>query len=229
MSATPDTPIGLMLVDDHAVVRAGLRSYLDQVAGLAVVAEAANGSDALERLAELAADGRLPDVILMDLVMPGIDGIQTSIRITRRHPTAKILIMTSFGERERVRGSLDAGVSGYLLKDADSDEIVSAVRAAVRGELYLDAAVTRGLTDPVQPVSPSLGLLTSREREVLALIASGQSNRQIANHLGITERTARTHVANLFGKLKVVSRTQAALLAVREGLATGTHDPAAPD
>jgi DNA-binding NarL/FixJ family response regulator len=218
MSEKPDTSITVMLVDDHAVVRAGLRSYLGQVAGLVVVAEAANGSDALDRLAELAAEDRLPAVILMDLVMPGIDGIQTSIRIARRHPAAKILIMTSFGEKEQVRGALDAGVSGYILKDADSGEIVSAVRAAVHGELYLDAAVTRGLTDPVQPTSPALSLLTAREREVLALIASGQSNRQLAYHLGITERTARTHVSNLFGKLKVTSRTQAALLAVHIGL-----------
>lgn len=218
MSEKPDASITVMLVDDHAVVRAGLRSYLGQVAGLVVVAEAANGSDALDRLAELAAEDRLPQVILLDLVMPGIDGIQTSVRIARRHPAAKILIMTSFGEKEQVRGALDAGVSGYILKDADSGEIVSAVRAAVRGELYLDAAVTRGLTDPVQPTSPALSLLTSREREVLALIASGQSNRQLANHLGITERTARTHVSNLFGKLNVTSRTQAALLAVHTGL-----------
>lgn len=220
MNTAPAKPIRLMLVDDHAVVRAGLRSYLSEVAGLEVVAEAANGSEALDLLAELAGEGHAPDVILMDLVMPGIDGIQTSLRISQRHPAVKVLIMTSYSEREQVKGSLEAGVSGYLLKDADSDEVVSAVHAALRGELYLDAAVTRGLTEPAQPASHSLDALTSRERDVLSLIASGQSNRQIATRLGITERTARTHVSNLLGKLAVTSRTQAALLAVRAGLAT---------
>lgn len=221
---SPESQVRLMLVDDHAVVRAGLRSYISEVAGLVVVAEASSGSGALDRLAGLAGESRLPDVILMDLVMPGIDGIQASIRITERYPEVTILIMTSFSERQQVKGALEAGVSGYLLKDADSDEIVSAIRAAMRGELYLDAAVTRGLTEPVPATSPSLALLTPREREVLVLIASGRSNRQIARQLGITERTARTHVNNLFGKLAVSSRTQAALLAVRAGLISQTND-----
>lgn len=207
-----------MLVDDHAVVRAGLCSYADAVPGLSVVGEAVDGTDALGRLAELAKEGRLPDVILMDLIIPGIDGIQAGSLITQRYPTVKILIMTSFSEREDVRRAIDAGLSGYLLKDAGSDEIVSAVRAAVRGELYLDSAVTRCLTDPAGRGGTGLAELTPREREVLIHIATGQSNRQIATKLRISERTARTHVSNLFAKLGVVSRTQAALLAVREGL-----------
>lgn len=207
-----------MLVDDHAVVRAGLRSYVDAVPGLVVVGEAVDGTDALGRLAELAEEGRLPDVILMDLVIPGIDGIQVGALIAAQYPAVKIVIMTSFSEKEHVRRAVDTGLSGYILKDAGSDEIVSAVRAAARGELYLDSAVTRWLTEPAERDGEGLAGLTPREREVLILIASGQSNRQIANQLRISERTARTHVSNLFGKLGVASRTQAALLAVRGGL-----------
>ena len=218
MSEPPAEQIRLMLVDDHAVVRAGLCSYADAVPGLSVVGEAVDGADALGRLAELAKEGRLPDVILMDLIIPGIDGIQVGSLITARYPTVKILIMTSFSERENVRRAIDSGLSGYILKDAGSDEIVSAVRAATRGELYLDSAVTRCLTDPAERGGTGLEELTPREREVLIHIATGQSNKQIARHLRISERTARTHVSNLFAKLGVVSRTQAALLAVREGL-----------
>ncbi|WP_326835229.1 response regulator transcription factor [Amycolatopsis rhabdoformis] len=210
--------IRLMLVDDHAVVRAGLRSYADAVPGFVVVGEAVDGTDALERLAELARRGRLPEVVLMDLVLPGIDGIQAGSVITARYPTVKILIMTSFSESGNVRRAVDAGLSGYLLKDAGSDEIVAAVRAAARGELYLDSAITRCLTGPVDRGGAGLDGLTPREREVLLHLAKGLSNIQIANRLQISERTARTHVSNLFAKLGVASRTQAALLAVREGL-----------
>ncbi|MEV6904564.1 response regulator transcription factor [Amycolatopsis sp. NPDC051372] len=218
MNEPPSEQIRLMLVDDHAVVRAGLRSYADAVPGFSVVGEAVDGADALGRLAELAQEGRLPDVILMDLVIPGVDGIEVGSLITARYPRVKILIMTSFSEIANVRRAIDAGLSGYLLKDAGSDEIVAAVRAATRGELYLDSAVTRSLTDPVEPDGAGLDGLTPREREVLIHLAAGQSNIQIAQKLQISERTARTHVSNLFAKLGVVSRTQAALLAVREGL-----------
>ncbi|WP_255638219.1 response regulator transcription factor [Amycolatopsis sp. DSM 110486] len=218
MNAPAAEQIRLMLVDDHAVVRAGLRSYADAVPGLSVVGEAVDGADALGRLAELAQEGRLPDVILMDLVLPGIDGIQVGSLITARYPTVKILIMTSFSETGNVRRAIDAGLSGYLLKDAGSDEIVAAVRAATRGELYLDSAITRCLTGPAERGGTGLDGLTPREREVLIHIATGLSNIQIANKLQISERTARTHVSNLFAKLGVASRTQAALLAVREGL-----------
>jgi DNA-binding NarL/FixJ family response regulator len=218
MNRPPAEQIRLMLVDDHAVVRAGLCSYVDAVPGFSVVGEAVDGTDALRCLAELGEEGRLPDVILMDLIIPGADGIQVGSLITARYPTVKILIMTSFSERANVRRAIDAGLSGYILKDAGSDEIVSAVRAAARGELYLDSAVTRCLTDPAEPGGTGLDELTPREREVLIHIATGRSNRQIAVQLRISERTARTHVSNLFAKLGVASRTQAALLAVREGL-----------
>jgi DNA-binding NarL/FixJ family response regulator len=207
-------PIALFLVDDHDVVRRGLRAYVDVLPEMEVVGEAASGEDALVRIASLAEDGRLPAVVLMDLVLPGIDGVTTTAELLGAHPELRVVVLTSFGGQHRVQAALEAGATGYLLKDADVDEVAEAVRAAVRGEIHLDSVVVSEMVG----VRTGIDALTPREREVLALLATGCTNQEIAIRLEITERTARTHVSNLLGKLKLGSRTQAALLAQREGL-----------
>jgi DNA-binding NarL/FixJ family response regulator len=208
--------IRVLVVDDHGVVRRGLRGFLDLLDDIEVVGEAENGRQAVEEAANLQ-----PDVILMDLLMPELDGIGAIAAIKQAHPVIEIVALTSFIEEEKVTTALEAGATGYLLKDADADEVATAVRAAYNGEVHLDAAVTRLLaqrmrqrkTQP-EPVEP----LTDREREVLSLLGRGSSNKEIASALNITERTARTHVSNILGKLGLSSRTQAALYAVDRGL-----------
>lgn len=210
--------IRILVVDDHAVVRRGIRAYLEVVDDLEVVAEAVNGQEALDRLEAMAAHGELPDVVLLDLLMPRMDGSVATARITQRYPGVKVVVLTSFGEMERVRTALSNGASGYLLKDAEPTEVVAAIRAAVRGDVFLDPAVARGLTQEIVSPPTGLGALTGRERDVLILVAHGRSNQEIADELVISERTARTHVSNVLRKLALTSRTQAALIAVREGL-----------
>lgn len=206
-------PIALFLVDDHDVVRRGLRAYVDVLPEMEVVGEAASGEEALARIDQLAEEGRLPAVVLMDLVLPGIDGAATTAELLRAHPELRVVVLTSFGGQHRVQAALEAGATGYLLKDAEVDEVAEAVRAAVRGEIHLDSVVVSEMVG----VRSGIDALTPREREVLALLATGCTNQEIAVRLTITERTARTHVSNLLGKLKLGSRTQAALLAQREG------------
>jgi DNA-binding NarL/FixJ family response regulator len=211
-------PVRVFVVDDHAVVRRGLRGYLEVVEDLEVVGEAADGQEALEGIAALVAAGRPPDVVLMDLLLPGMDGVAATAALRHRHPGIEVVAMTSSTQAAMVHGALRAGAAGYLLKDAEADEVAAAIRAACRGEVHLDAAVARQLTRSlVAPEPGTVGSLTDREREVL--VAQGLSNRQIADALVVSERTARTHVSNILGKLGVASRTQAALLAVREGIA----------
>jgi DNA-binding NarL/FixJ family response regulator len=213
-------PIRVFVVDDHTVVRRGLRAYLDVVDDMGVVGEAADGQDALERIAVLVAAGRPPDVVLMDLLMPGMDGVTATAAITQRHPEMAVVAMTSFTQADKVHGALQAGAAGYLLKDAEADEVAAAIRAACRGEVHLDPAIARQLTRSLlTPQSQTVNALTDREREVLVLVAQGLSNQQIADALVISERTARTHVSNILSKLGVASRTQAALMAIREGIA----------
>jgi DNA-binding NarL/FixJ family response regulator len=215
-----DRSVGVFVVDDHAVVRRGLRAYLEVVDDMEVVGEAADGQAALEGIAALVAAGRPPDVALMDLVMPGMDGVTATAAITRRHPAMEVVAMTSFAQAELVHGALQAGAAGYLLKDADADEVAAAIRAACRGEVHLDPAIAKQLTRSlVAPKAQTVNALTDREREVLALVAQGLSNQQIADSLVISERTARTHVSNILSKLGVASRTQAALWAIREDIA----------
>ena len=171
-------------------------------------------------IAALVVSGRPADVVLMDLLMPGMDGVTATAAIAERHPEVNVVAMTSFTQADKVHGALEAGAAGYLLKDAEADEVAAAIRAARRGEVHLDAAVARQLTRSlVAPRPQTVQALTDREREVLVLVARGLSNQQIADALGISERTARTHVSNILGKLGVASRTQAALLAIREGVA----------
>jgi DNA-binding NarL/FixJ family response regulator len=156
----------------------------------------------------------------MDLLMPGMDGVTATAAITQRYPEMEVVAMTSFTQADMVHGALQAGASGYLLKDAEADEVAAAIRAACRGEVHLDPAIAKQLTRLlVAPKPQTVSSLTDREREVLVLVAQGLSNQQIANALVISERTARTHVSNILSKLGVASRTQAALLAIREGIA----------
>jgi DNA-binding NarL/FixJ family response regulator len=212
--------ISVLVVDDHAVVRRGLLAFLDGEADLEVVGDADGGAQALERLAHLDSEGRRPDVVLMDLKMEPLDGIESIRRIRDLYDDVEVVALTSFGEEERVHAALEAGASGYLLKDADADEVASAVRAAHRGELQLDPAVARRLMSSLRAAQDGdlAEQLTSRELEVLRLVGAGKANKEIAAELGISERTARTHVSNILAKLGLSSRTQAALFAVREGL-----------
>jgi DNA-binding NarL/FixJ family response regulator len=208
----------VLVVDDHAVVRRGVTSYFDMLDDLELVGEAADGRAALEKLSALSAYHSLPDVVLMDLIMPRMDGIAATAEIRSRYPEVAVVVMTSFGETQRVHAALEAGATGYLLKDAGPGEVAAAVRAAARDEVFIDPVVARALTRRM--VSPPTGTatLTERERAVLVLVAHGKSNREIASDLLISERTARTHVSNMLAKLGLQSRTQAALLAIKEGL-----------
>jgi DNA-binding NarL/FixJ family response regulator len=215
---TPKGPIRVLVVDDHAVVRRGVVAYLEALEDVAVAGEAGTGQEALDQLARAAAHGELPDVVLMDLQMPEMDGVTATGEIVRRFPEVKVVILTSFGETERVHAALEKGASGYLLKDAGPAEVDAALIAAVRDEVFLDAAVTRRLTQEMRAPRTGVGVLTAREKEVLVLVAEGRSNKDIAAHLVISERTARTHVSHLLAKMGLSSRTQAALLAIKEGL-----------
>jgi DNA-binding NarL/FixJ family response regulator len=210
----------VLVVDDHAVVRRGLFNFLDSEPDLAVVGEAAGGEEALDLLARLDSVGRLPQVVVMDLQMAPVNGIESTRRIRARYGDVEVVALTSFGEEERVHAALEAGASGYLLKDSDADDVARAVRAARRGELHLDPAVARRLTRSLRKGGrrATARELTTREREILRLLGAGKANKQIAAELSISERTARTHVSNILGKLGLSSRTQAALWAVREGL-----------
>jgi DNA-binding NarL/FixJ family response regulator/class 3 adenylate cyclase len=212
-------PIRVMLVDDHAVVRRGLRGFLELLRDIEVVGEAEDGRQAVS-----LADRLTPDVVLMDLLMPNMSGLEAIAAIKQAHPEIEIVAVTSFIEEEKVTSALEAGASGYLLKDAEAEEVAQAIRAAYNGEVHLDAAVARLLAQRMrtrredEPVEP----LTSREREVLAQLARGASNKEIAYDLSITERTARTHVSNILGKLGLASRTQAALWAVEHKMTEPT-------
>ena len=213
-----EAPIRVLLVDDHGVVRRGLRTFFDLLDDIDVVGEAADGLEAVAQAKALS-----PDVVLMDLLMPNLDGLGAIAAIKQAQPEIEIVAVTSFIEEEKVTAALEAGASGYLLKDAEADEVAAAVRAAYAGEVHLDAAVARLLAQRMrdrrtkpEPAEP----LTDREREVLSLLGHGASNKDIAAELFITERTARTHVSNILGKLGLSSRTQAALYAVENKLVT---------
>jgi DNA-binding NarL/FixJ family response regulator len=210
--------IRVFVVDDHEVVRLGLRAFLQATPGVQVVGEAADGRAALEGLDALAARDALPDVVLMDLVMPEPDGITTTAAVKQTYPGVEVVVVTSFGEAHRVHSALEAGAAGYVLKDAEVDEIIEAIRAAHRGEVHLDAAVARVLTRSLVAPRRGVAALTARERDVLVLVAEGRSNREIGRTLSIGERTVQTHLGNVLTKLELSSRTQAALWAVREGL-----------
>lgn len=218
--------IRVLVVDDHAVVRRGLLAFLDGEADLEVVGDADGGAEALDLLARLDSEGRRPDVVLMDLQMAPLDGIESTREVRSRYDDVEVVALTSFGEPQRVQGALEAGASGYLLKDADADEVAAAIRAAHRGELQLDPAVARRLMLKLQGASrtDSAAELTPREVDVVILVGKGRANKEIGARLGISERTARTHVSNILRKLHLTSRTQLALWAVSEGLVTVDPD-----
>ena len=190
-----------------------------------VVGEAAEGRQALDRIAELELGEDVPDVVLMDLKMPVVDGIAATSQIKSRWPEIEVVAMTSFVEERMVRDALEAGAAGYLLKDAEAEEVAAAIRAAHAGQMHLDRTVARLLADSLRSPHRPGDDLTPREREVLALIAGGASNRQIAETLVVSERTARTHVSAILSKLGLTSRTQAAIWAIGEGLSPDMERP----
>jgi DNA-binding NarL/FixJ family response regulator len=214
-------PIRVLIVDDHAMVRRGMRDFLGLHEDLEVVGEASDGFAALDEV-----DALLPDVVVMDLLMPGMDGIAATAEIKQRHPEIEVVAITSFIEEDRIAAAIEAGASGFLLKDAEADDLAAAIRAANAGEMVLDPAVAGIVarrmrrdgpgSTAVTPGTPASGAgqLTARERDVLDGLARGLSNRAIADELGMAERTARTHVSNILAKLGLASRTQAALFAV---------------
>jgi len=212
------TPIRVLLVDDHSVVRMGLRTFFDMLDDIEVVGEASDGSEGVAMTRRLK-----PDVVLMDLLMPNMDGVTAIGRIKAEMPETEIVTMTSFIEEEKVTAALEAGASGYVLKDAEADEVAAAIRAAYAGEVHLDPAVARLLAQRMRskkdPAADLAEPLTDRERDVIRLLGQGRSNKEIGAELFITERTARTYVSNVLGKLGLASRTQAALWAVEHKLA----------
>ena len=219
--------ISVLVVDDHEVVRRGLLAFLDSEPDIDVVGEAGGGAQALDVLASMASKGHRPDVIVMDLQMAPVDGIESTRQIRALYHDIEVVALSSFAEEERVQAALHAGASGYVLKDSDADDVAAAVRAAHRGELQIDPLVARRLMSPSREdreADPG-SELTSRELEVLRLVAAGQPNKQIANELAISERTARTHVSRILRKLRLSSRTQAALWAVRKGLVGVDREP----
>jgi DNA-binding NarL/FixJ family response regulator len=215
-------PIRVYLVDDHGVVRRGMHAYLEMLEDIRIVGEAARGEEAVAGVAALTSEGQAPHVVMMDLLMPGMGGIEATSAIKANHADVEVVAVTSFVAQEKVHAALQAGAIGYVLKDAEADEVAAAIRAAHRGEVYLAPAAARqlakSLRDPRSDADRES--LTDREREVLVLVAKGESNKAIGQELSISERTARTHVSNILGKLGLGSRTQAALWAIREGLAS---------
>ena len=210
-------PIRVMIVDDHAVVREGLRTYLELEDELVLVGEASNGKEAADKAPALR-----PDVVLMDLLMPVMDGIEATRAIKRAAPDIKVIVLTSFTDDEHIMPAIEAGATGYLLKDVSADDLVKAIHGAYQGQAQLHPEVARKLMEQVrQPRKTDRPGedLTPREREVLGLIASGMSNKEIARELVMTERTVKGHVSNILSKLNLQDRTQAALYAVRNGLA----------
>ena len=214
----PDA-IRVLIVDDHAVVREGLRTFLELQDGIAVAGEATDGEQAV-----MQAEALRPDVVLMDLVMPRLDGVGAMRELRRRLPGTRVIVLTSFAEDERLLPAIQAGAAGYLLKNVAPAELARAIRAAHAGEALLDPLIAARLVEAIaQPAGePAAERLTAREQQVLALIARGYSNKRIALELGIAEKTVKTHVGHVLAKLGVADRTQAALHAVRMGLDRGS-------
>lgn len=204
--------IRVVIVDDHVVVRAGLAQLLATTDDIEVVGEAGDGSLALSTVTEL-----MPDVVLMDLSMPGLDGVEATRQVKEAFPAVHVVVLTSFGDQSRIMAALEAGADGYLLKHADPEQIIAAMRSAVAGGAPLDPKVARVLLTARSSGSAagaSGGVtMTDRERQVLLLVSDGLANKQVARRLGISERTVKAHLTNIFQRLGVRDRTQAALWA----------------
>lgn len=215
----PQKQIKVLIADDHTIVREGLRAILDTQSDIMVVGEASNGLEALEGARKLH-----PDVILMDLVMPEMDGVETTRQITTQYPDIHILVLSSFASEDKVFLAIKAGALGYLLKETASSELIYAIHQVCQGEPSLDPSIAQmvlhELSHPAAKRPPTPDPLTEREVEVLGLVAQGLSNKEIADQLVITEATVRTHINNVFQKLHLANRVQAALYALREGLAS---------
>lgn len=207
--------VKVMIVDDHAIVREGLTMLLNEEADIEVVGEARDGAEAVRRVALLN-----PDVILMDLVMPEMDGIAATAQIRQKHPASQVLVLTSFAEDQRVPDAIQAGAIGYLLKDVLKADLLNAIRAAAQGRPTLHPEAQRQLMQQMMAPAESnlLSALTEREMDVLRLIAQGHSNKEIAIKLHLTEGTVKGYVSAILGKLQVADRTQAALYAVKHGV-----------
>jgi two-component system, NarL family, response regulator LiaR len=205
--------ISVLIVDDHAIVRQGLRTYLDLQPDIEVVGEAASGNEAVRVVRDT-----LPDIVLMDLVMPNGDGVEATRMVKDLSPSTRVIVLTSFSEDEKVFASIKAGAQGYLMKDVLPQDLVRAIRTVHRGEAQLDPEIARKLmqefTNP-QPTAPKHDL-TDRELEVLRLIAHGKSNKEISDDLVLSEKTVKTHVSNILQKLHLSDRTQAAVYALRQ-------------
>ncbi len=207
--------IRVLLADDHGVIRDGLGRLISALDGVALVGTAPDGAQAVEQSATLQ-----PDVVLMDLDMPVMDGIEATRLITASQPQTAVVVLTAFSDRQRIMSALEAGACGYLLKDVEAGDVGEAIRAAARGESPLDPRVARTVLDARLAPEPQ-GALTPREREVLALLAQGLPNRLIARHLQISEKTVKAHLTSIFRQIGVTDRTQAALWSARQGIGPG--------
>ena len=204
----------LVLVDDHSVVRRGLRTYLESFDGIKVVGAAASGEDALKQM-----ETWLPDVVVMDLLLPGgMDGIEATRRVRRMTPKTQVVVLTAHTDEARVVGALRAGAIGYVRKDADPELLLTAVRAAARGQSVLDPTVAGVVLQELAGKAIEQDDLTKREMTVLRLLAHGRSNREIAAELTVSEETIKTHVGNILSKLHMAQRTQAVIAALKQGL-----------
>ena len=199
--------IRVVVVDDHTIVREGITRLLDSADEIEVVGTARDGAEAID-----VVDRAVPDVVLMDLSMPGVDGVEATRQVMIAHPEVRVIVLTTFADQQRILDVLGAGAAGYLLKDAEPDEVISAVRTVVTGGAPLDPKAARVLLDSRQAARPAQKL-SPREREVLELLATGVPNKQIARRLGIAERTVKAHLTRIFEQLGVTDRTQAALWA----------------
>ncbi|QCR33685.1 response regulator transcription factor [Lysinibacillus sp. SGAir0095] len=215
--------IRVLIADDHHVVRRGLLFFLKTQKDIEVIGEAKNGIEAVELVESLQ-----PDIVLMDLVMPEMDGIQATKKIKDKWPDVHILMLTSFSDKDHVLPAIEAGAAGYQLKDIEPDELVNSIREIIRGENIIHPVATIQLEETLREEEnlPHVkNALTPRERDVLAELTKGKSNREIASSLFVTEKTVKTHISNIFSKLDVQDRTQAALYAVKHGLTEGSETP----
>ena len=210
-------PITILIVDDHAVVRRGARAFLEAQPDFAVVGDVSSGGEAVLLAADLA-----PDVVLMDLVMPGMDGVQATRLVKQKSPCSQVIVLTSYHEDEHIFPAIRAGALSYLLKDIGLPDLADAIRKAARGEVVMHPSIAARVVQELDGAShhdmASFAQLSEREREVLRLIAEGLSNAAIAERLVLSEKTVKSHVRNILGKLHLVDRTQAAIFAWRQGL-----------